>query len=132
MEYLATTFVVAIRDAGAIYACVIEDFADIAPIVVNKWGYINNTTATFEVLKEYAREIIYIDSVVDFERKSKNWKRRNTWAGYRYRGYYFEVAFCRKVHAKINPVRNTAHNKGYDAVLKGGEGVEIKYIKGVY
>ena len=40
-KYLADTFVVAIRKNGAIYACIIEDFIDLAPVVVNKWGYIN-------------------------------------------------------------------------------------------
>lgn len=129
-KYLADTFIVAIRKNGCIYACIVENFIDIVPLVVNKWGYINNSIATFEIIEEYAREVVLIDTVADFERKAKNWNRRHNMA--RYRGYYFEVAVCRRLHAKINPIRNTDHMSGYDAVLANGEGVEIKYIKGIY
>lgn len=129
-KYLADTFVVAIRKNGAIYACIVEDFIDLAPVVVNKWGYINNSKSTFEVIEEYAREVVFVDTVADFERKAKNWNKRHHMA--RYRGYYFEVAVSRRLHAKLNPIRNIDHMSGYDAILANGEGVEIKYIKGIY
>lgn len=129
-KYLANTFVVAIRRGASIYACIIEDFESIAPLVVNKWGYINNSNMTFDILETYAREVVFVDTVADFERKAKRWNRVHKQV--RYRGYYFEIAVARTLHAKLNRIRNTDHMSGYDAVLPNGEGVEIKYLKGVY
>ena len=128
-NYLATTFCIGFRIKDTIYAAVIEDFMDIAPLVCTKWGYIDPSRATSNILMEYARQVVKVDSVMEFERKAKQWNKRHHDA--RYRGYYFEIAVCRVLGAKRNPVRNTKHSEGYDAWFKDGEGFEIKFIKGV-
>ena len=127
-HYLATTFVIGFRIKGTLYAAIIEDSMDIAPLVCTQWGYINPSRATSDILMEYAREVIEVDTVAEFERKAKNWNKRHHDA--RYRGYYFEIAVCRALGAKRNSIRDIKHSEGFDATLKNGEGVEIKFIKG--
>ena len=131
MKYLATTFGIAFRENGCIYAAIIEDFADIVTIngVLSKYGYIAPSKANNEIFKEYAREVVYIDTVAEFERKAKNWNKRHREA--RYRGWYFEIAFCRATGAKRNTKQNAKHTEDFDCILNG-EGIELKYIKGVY
>lgn len=127
-QYLATTFVIGFRLKGDLYAAIVEDFIDIAPLVCTQWGYINPSRATSNILMEYARDVVRIDTIENFERMAYNWNKRHHEA--RYRGYYFEIAVCRALGAKRNTKHNAKHSEDYDAILKNGEGVEIKFIKG--
>lgn len=127
------TYGIAIRDNGMVKAAIIEDADDVLPLVtvcernskshggvygVRMW----NSNKAFEIIKEYAREIITLCTVEEFERQYKEAKA-NGFKGNR--GDFFEVFFAKVTGAELNEVRNAKCTECGDVRLNGEE-IQLK------
>ena len=127
------TYGFAIRDNGMVKAAIVENADDVIPFItvcernskshggvygVRMW----NSNKAFEIIKEYAREIITLCTVEEFERQFKEAKE-NGFKGNR--GDFFEPTFAKATGAKLNTVRNEKCTDGGDVNLNGEE-IQLK------
>lgn len=123
----------AIRDNGMVKAVIIENADDVMPMVTvcernskshgGVYGVrIWNSKKAFEIMKEYAREIITLCTVEEFERRYKE-EKENGFTGNR--GNLFEIMFSEFTGAVMNECANLKCTDGGDVVLNG-EHIQLK------
>lgn len=127
------TYAIAIRDNGMVKAVIIENAEDVLPMVTvcernskshgGVYGVrIWNSKKAFEIMKEYAREIITLCSVDEFERRYKEMKE-NGFKGNR--GNLFEIIFSEITGAEMND-NPTAKCTECGDVRLNGEEIQLK------
>ena len=127
------TYGFAIRDKGIVKAVIIENADEIMPMVTvcepnaeshgKVYGVrIWNKIEAFETMKEYAREIIDLCTVKEFERRYKEAKEN----GYKgNRGNFFEIIFSEVTGAEMNE-NPTAKCTECGDVRLNGEEIQLK------
>jgi len=133
VEY-TDTYAFAIRDRKMLCAVIIENASDILPMVTycdkvakskgNDYSVrMLNKIECFELLKDYARDIVPIMSVNNFEREYSE-KKRNGYKGNR--GDFFEYLFTVYVGGKQNIKRNAKCTECGDVIING-EHIQVKF-----
>ena len=127
------TYAIAIRDNGFVKAVIIENANDVLPLVTvcernskshgGVYGVrIWNSKKAFEIMKEYAREIITLCTVEEFERRYKE-EKENGFTGNR--GNLFEIMFSEITGAEMND-NPTAKCTECGDVRLNGEEIQLK------
>ena len=133
VEY-TNTYVFAIRTKGMLQAAIVENANDILPLVTycerqasskgGVWGVrMWNAEAAFEIIREYAREIIDICSVREFEQSYEEAGGKKAIPGYK--GEWFERLFVRTVGGE-RPESRTAKCTECGDVILNGEHLQLK------
>lgn len=127
------TYAIAIRDNGIVKAAIIENADDVLPLVtvceINSKSHgavygvrIWNSKTAFEIIKSYAREVITLCTVKEFERRYKEAKEN----GYKgNRGNFFEVMFSEVTGAEMNDDPTAKCTECGDVRLNGEE-IQLK------
>ena len=127
------TYAFAIRDKGIVKAVIIENADEVMPMITvcernskshgGVYGVrIWNSNKAFEIMKEYAREIIDLCTVKEFERRYKEAKEN----GYKgNRGNFFEIIFSEVTGAEMND-NPTAKCTECGDVRLNGEEIQLK------
>lgn len=127
------TYAFAIRLNGIVYGAIVEDADAIMPMItvcernskshggvygIRMW----NAKKAFEIIKEYARELVEICSVNEFERRYKE-EKVNGFTGNR--GNLFEIMFSEITGAEMND-NPTAKCTECGDVRLNGEEIQLK------
>lgn len=133
VEY-TDVYAFAIRDEKMVKAVIVENASEVLPLVTYcernsashgaVWGVrMNNAKETFSVLKDYAREIIPMCSVKEFERLFAEQKEN----GYRgNRGNLFEDMFAEYTNGVQNENKSAKCTECGDVVVNG-EHIQVKF-----
>lgn len=127
------TYAFAIRDDGMVKAVIIENADDVMPLITicernskshgGVYGVrIWNSKKAFEIMKQYAREIITLCTVEEFERRYKE-EKENGFTGNR--GNLFEIMFSEITGAEMND-NPTAKCTECGDVRLNGEEIQLK------
>ena len=126
-SYKGVEYVHAIRENGRVKAAVVEDFHDIIynctvcersasskgdTYRLRAW----NCKESFDTIKTYAKEIIDMCSVEEFEEGFKAWKNQGNKGN---RGNYFEPLYCGMTGAVQVEKANAKFTDSGDVVLNG-------------
>ena len=133
VEY-TNTYAFAIRDEKMVKAVIIENADEVLPLVTycernsashgSVWGVrMNNKMEVFAILKEYAREIIPMCSVKEFERLYTE-QRENGYKGNR--GNLFEDMFAQYTNGTQNENKSAKCTECGDVVVNG-EHNQVKF-----
>lgn len=128
------TYAFAIKEEKMVKAVVVENADEILPLITyceqNAKSHgavygvrVHGTKANFELLKEYAREIIPMCSVAEFERTYKE-NKENGYTGNR--GNLFEDMFAQFTGGKQNESKNAKCTECGDVNVNGEE-IQVKY-----
>lgn len=128
------TYAFAIRDEKMVKAVIVENADEIMPLItycernaishggvfgVRMW----NSNKAFEIIKDYAREIIPICSVKEFERIYQE-KKSNGYKGNR--GNFFEDTFA-EITGGVQNENKTAKCTECGDVVVNNEHIQVKY-----
>ena len=127
------TYAFAIRDNKMVKAVIIENADEVMPMITvcernskshgGVYGVrIWNSKKAFEIMKEYAREIITLCTVEEFERRYKE-EKENGFKGNR--GNLFEIIFAEITGAEMND-NPTAKCTECGDVRLNGEEIQLK------
>lgn len=128
------TYAIAIKDNKMVKAAIVENADEVLPLItyceLNSKSHgavygvrIHGTKANFDLLKEYAREIIPMCSVEEFERTYVE-SKKNGYTGNR--GNLFEDMFAQFTGGKQNESKTAKCTECGDVNVNGEE-IQVKY-----